>query len=204
MLRVLASVCALSLAGCGAAAGAPPSAAAEPRAIEPIEAPAVSEPVQTPQAEPPVGPAEQQAQAGVDAEPSVIDSRGATDDEQQVVRAGTVDREALVAMLDRGVARFLQRVQTRPLTAQGRFVGWRLLEFFPDDERFAGCGIGKGDTVLRVNGRSVERPESFKSVWDSLYTARELRILLLRAGRIYEVRYEIKQGVSPASAADKR
>lgn len=191
-------------AGCGGgAAGAPPSISGEPSAVEPIQAPAASEPAPT-NPEPPARQAEEPEQADVDAGPTVEEGKGANEGEAEIVRAGTVPREAMVAMLDRGIARFLQQVDTRPLTVQGRFAGWRLLEFFPGDERFAGCGVGKGDTILRVNGRSIERPESFKSVWDSLYTARELRVLLLRTGRVYEVRYEIAQGSAPSGAPGRQ
>lgn len=189
MLRVLLLGCSLLLAGCGAAAAStPPAVSAEPQAIEAIQAPVASE--QAP--EPPAPREEKPAEAGVDPGSPADEGEGVSDGEAQNVRAGKVPRDAMVAMLDRGIARFLQQVDTRPLEAEGRFVGWKLLEFFPNDDRFVGCGIEKGDTVLRVNGRSIERPESFKTVWDSLYTARELKVLLLRAGRLYEVRYEIE------------
>jgi type II secretory pathway component PulC len=118
-----------------------------------------------------------------------------------IVQAGAIPRDSLVKVLDRGIARFLQQVDTRPLVAQGRFVGWKLLAFFPGHELLGDGAVKAGDTVLRVNGRSIERPESFKTVWDSLYTARELRVLLLRQGRVYELRYAIAQGTAPEGAS---
>jgi type II secretory pathway component PulC len=48
-----------------------------------------------------------------------------------------------------------------------------------------------GDTVSRVNGRSVERPEEFKLVWDSLKGARELVLDIVREGHPSRLHYAI-------------
>jgi hypothetical protein len=207
MLRASPFYCLLILIGCGAAAGnAPLPAAGRRQAGSGAEGDAGGQAAgeqaaageQRPAGEPGQGAPEEQekAETGGEAHPGEKKDRG-KGDEAVIVQAGTVPRDSLVKVLDRGVARFLQQIDTRPLKARGRFVGWKLLAFFPGDERFADCAVKAGDTVLRVNGRSIERPESFKSVWDSLYTARELKVLLLRAGRVYELHYAIEQQIVP-------
>jgi hypothetical protein len=192
MLRVIALFSPLLLVACGAAAvQAPATSLGQEQAGSPEEPPVTEQSAgDAPAARLPSG--EGRAEAGGEARAPADDGE-AGNEEPVIVQAGTLPRDSMVEVLDRGVARFLQQVDTRPLKAHGRFVGWKLLEFFPGDERFADCAVKAGDTVLRVNGRSIERPESFKTVWDSLYTARELRVLLLRAGRVYELRFAIEQ-----------
>lgn len=199
MFRLIALISSLLLGACGAAAvQAPSTSVGQEQAENPGELPLAEQGAGA--ASDATLPAEDgQAEAGGEARVPADDSE-AGNDEPVIVQAGTLPRDSLVEVLDRGVARFLQQVDTRPLKAQGRFVGWRLLEFFPGDERFADCAVKEGDTVLRVNGRSIERPESFKTVWDSLYTALELRVLLLRAGRVYELRFAIEQQQVAANA----
>lgn len=119
------------------------------------------------------------------------------------VEAGAIPREGLRRVLQRGIARFLQQVPAEPFLARGRFVGWRITALYAGDDRFADSWIKPGDTVVRVNGLSIERPENFKTVWDSLYTARELVVLLLREGRVYQVRYAIAEQTSGAEQPAK-
>jgi hypothetical protein len=100
---------------------------------------------------------------------------------------GDIPRTTLAAVLDAGIGRFLQQVQTEPHLEQGRFVGWRLLTPIPPE----GGALRPGDTVVRVNGQSIERPEQFKNVWDSMATSSELVLDVLRGEHRGQVRYEI-------------
>lgn len=109
------------------------------------------------------------------------------------VEAGDIRRDALLAVLAQGPGRFLQRVRVKAdRDAQGRFAGWRLLELFPG-EAAAPRVIAPGDTVLRVNGQSVERPEQLKTVWDSLAMSSELVLTVRRGATQSDVRYRIVQ-----------
>ena len=107
------------------------------------------------------------------------------------INAGVISRATLRAELARGIGRFLRDVRTEPAFSRGRFVGWRVLELFPKRPEIRVQVLRPGDTVLRVNGRSVERPEEFKQVWDSLAEARELVLDIQRDTRASKLRYTI-------------
>jgi type II secretory pathway component PulC len=51
--------------------------------------------------------------------------------------------------------------------------------------------LQRGDTVMRVNGQDIERPEQFKEVWDKLAAQPELVLLVQREGRESELHYRI-------------
>jgi len=107
------------------------------------------------------------------------------------VNAGVIPRRALQAELARGIGPFLRQVRTEPALARGRFVGWRLIGMFAGRSDVNVLVLKAGDTVRRVNGRSLERPEEFKLVWDSLATASELVLDIQRDGRASKLRYTI-------------
>jgi type II secretory pathway component PulC len=108
------------------------------------------------------------------------------------VRAGSIPRAALDAELANGIGRFLRHVKTEPVFFdKGQFKGWRLLALFPKRSDIAVAVLRAGDTLLRINGRSIERPEEFKDAWDSLANAKELVLDIERDGRESKLRYTI-------------
>ena len=107
------------------------------------------------------------------------------------INAGVIPRAALQAELARGIGAFLRQVRTEPALVRGRFVGWRLLNMFPGRNDVNVLVLKLGDTVTRVNGRSVERPEEFKVIWDSLPQASELVLDIERNGRPSRLHYSI-------------
>jgi S1-C subfamily serine protease len=107
------------------------------------------------------------------------------------VDGGEISRARLLAVLSGGVGRFLQKVRAEPHLVAGRFVGWRLLSLFEGDPALQSGPLQPGDTVMRVNGQSIERPEQFKNAWDSLATESELVLQVQRAGKQSQVRYRI-------------
>lgn len=109
----------------------------------------------------------------------------------EVIEGGTIARDDLRAVLDAGIPRFLQSVRTEPHKEGNRFIGWRLLSVF-DDSSFVSGPLRIGDTVLGVNGRTIERPEQLFTVWEVLAGAPAITFQLLRAGQAYEVRYAIE------------
>ena len=138
------------------------------------------------------GQVSQDAHAELAAQPDPQVSPTAVAEPRQgdLIEAGQITRAELNAVLGAGIPRFLQQVRTEPQRDGNRFIGWRLLSIF-DDPRFAEGPLRIGDIVLGVNGRTIERPEQFFSVWESMSAAVELRLQLLRAGQAYEVRYAI-------------
>jgi hypothetical protein len=107
------------------------------------------------------------------------------------VNAGVIERRVLDAELSAGIGRFLRQVRTEPAFSKGRFLGWRVLELFPKRSDIRVQVLRPGDTVLRVNGRAVERPEEFKVVWDSLKEAHELVLDIVREGHSSRLHYAI-------------
>ncbi len=104
---------------------------------------------------------------------------------------GTIARAELDAVLDLGLGRFLQRVTTEPHLEQGRFVGHRLTEL--RTELFDGVDLRPGDTLVRVNGMPIERPEQALAAWDALRVASELTIDFLRDGQQHQLRFAIEE-----------
>ncbi|MDH5490803.1 MAG: hypothetical protein OEY14_02405 [Myxococcales bacterium] len=102
-----------------------------------------------------------------------------------------ISRASLVAVLDAGLGRFLQGVGTEPHLEGSRFVGFRLTRLYPAEEAFASLELGPGDTILRVNGQSIERPEQAMRVWEELRVASELWIEYLREDQPHELRIRI-------------
>ena len=102
-----------------------------------------------------------------------------------------IDRADLLVVLDAGVGRFLQGVETEPVLEEGRFVGFRLVSLYPQDERMARIDLRPGDVVLRVNAMPIERPEQLLRVWDGLRVASDLFIEYQRGGERRELRFRI-------------
>ena len=108
--------------------------------------------------------------------------------------AHTVTRSAVLDVLDKGIPWVLRQVETEPELANGRFVGFRLVTFFPGDGRFRGVDLRPGDVVLRINGLPIERPEHAYRVWQELRVASEIRVEVMRQGQSHEVDYSIIDG----------
>jgi hypothetical protein len=106
-------------------------------------------------------------------------------------RPGVIDRTELVTVLDAAPGIFLQHVDSQPRFRGGRFVGWKLVAFFPGDPRFAGVDLRAGDVVTRVNGNPIERPEQLMQVWQSLRTSNELVVDVEREGKPVTLRWTI-------------
>jgi type II secretory pathway component PulC len=158
----------LLIAGCGASTSQQTSTAKKP---EPAPAPATE-----------AAPAPEPAQAATAAAPATLPPS---------LEAGEIRREVLLKVLSAGPGRFLQRVKVaRVLDDKGRFAGWQIVQLFPG-EGDVSSPLVPGDTLLRVNGQSVERPEQFKSLWDSLALSSELVLTVRRAGQQSDVRYRI-------------
>jgi type II secretory pathway component PulC len=107
------------------------------------------------------------------------------------MNAGVISRAVLQGELASGIGRFLQQVRAEPNVTRGRFVGWRVITLFPNRSDIQVQVLRPGDTVKRVNGQSIERPEQFKALWDAMATASELVLDIQRDGRSSRLRYTI-------------
>lgn len=107
------------------------------------------------------------------------------------VTEGVIARAELVPVLDGGLGRFLQNVQTEPTFHQGAFVGFRIVSLFPGEPAFASLDLRPGDTVTRINGKPIERPEQAVAVWEELRTASDLIVDYRRNGEAHALRFAI-------------
>ncbi len=107
------------------------------------------------------------------------------------VSTGVITREALLPVLDGGLGRFLQNVETEPAFHKGAFVGFRILSLFPGEPEFASLDLRPGDTVTRVNDKPIERPEQAIAVWEDLRTASKLVVDYRRDGEPHALRFTI-------------
>ena len=104
---------------------------------------------------------------------------------------GEIPRGTLAGVLELGLARFLRGVLTEPHLEDGSFVGYRIMQMYPDDPRFQSLELQPGDTVTRVNGRSIERPEEAYEVWMSLRVSSELLVDFIHEGEERQIRFAI-------------
>lgn len=95
-------------------------------------------------------------------------------------------------MLDLGLGRFLQGIDTEAHLEKGRFIGFRLTRLYPDDPRFADLALRPGDTVTRINEQPIQRPSEALAVWEELRTASQLRVDYLRKGHPFNLLFEIR------------
>jgi len=107
------------------------------------------------------------------------------------VSTGVIARAELLPVLDEGLGRFLQNVQTEPSFHKGAFVGFRIVSLFPGEPAFASLDLRPGDTVTRINGKPIERPEQAIAVWEELRTASDLVVDYQRDGEAHALRFAI-------------
>ena len=166
---------AATLLGCAANAAVAP--ASQPQVAEAEAAPA---PAPTPQ--PATAPEPAQAQTAP-AKPGPL---------PESMQAGNISRADLTTVLEEGVGRFLQKLSMEAHRPRGRFEGWLLQSIFDGQPNWQqGCVLRPGDVVVRINNQSVERPEQFMAVWQSLASAGEIAIDVKRGGKGSRVRYLI-------------
>ena len=113
------------------------------------------------------------------------------------LQAGDIAREDLLQVLEAGVPKFLSQVEVRAEKQGGRFVGWRLMAV--EFESSSNTVLRPGDLVLRVNQHSLERPEQFMQVWESLQGATEIVIEIVRGDQPSEIRFTIKDEPLPVT-----
>ena len=107
------------------------------------------------------------------------------------VTSGVIARSDLIPVLDEGLGRYLQNVEAEPSFHQGVFVGFRIVSLFPGELTYASLDLRPGDTVTRVNGRSIERPEQAVAIWESLRAASDLVVHYERDGEEHALHFRI-------------
>jgi S1-C subfamily serine protease len=104
------------------------------------------------------------------------------------VRAGVLRRSALRPAIDAGVGQWLSGgVDVDRSPPRGAFQGWLVRRLYPGDPCYRDVDVRVGDVVVRINGKSIERPEQASDALASLTTAPALVVELLRAGQLRTV-----------------
>jgi len=113
------------------------------------------------------------------------------DEPYERVSRGVIARAELLPVLNEGLGRFLQNVETEPTFHKGAFVGFRIVSLFPGEPAFASLDLRPGDTVTRINGKPIERPEQAIAVWEELRTASTLVVDYRRDGDEHVLQFAI-------------
>jgi S1-C subfamily serine protease len=101
-------------------------------------------------------------------------------------RVDALDRGEVLAVLDEGLGSFLRRVEVEAVVQTGRFEGFRIVGLFPD-AYWRGVDLRPGDVVTAVNGMPIERETEAYAAFESLRSAKELRVSLVRDGEPREL-----------------
>jgi S1-C subfamily serine protease len=108
----------------------------------------------------------------------------------------SLDRSEVMETVNAGLGRFLQRVDVEPALHDGRFTGFRIVELYPE-EWWAGVDLAPGDVVTQINGMPIERETQAYAAFESLRSARELRVSFVRDGQPRELLLPIVESGSP-------
>lgn len=114
-----------------------------------------------------------------------------------VVASGTIERTALLRVLDAGPGALLRTLEVAPAFEGERFFGWRIEQIVDPNSPVLGARLAPGDVVRSINERSLARPEHVLAVWQSLRTADELRCEVWRA----RTRLALRFAITPAAGA---
>ncbi len=107
-------------------------------------------------------------------------------------RPGVLRRSAVIQTVDAGLGRWLGNVDVVRQPDKGRFKGWLLRTILSGEPCFILADLRSGDVVVRVNGKSIERPELASDVFEALRGAPGLVIDSIRAGKARAVKILIE------------
>ncbi|MDB4958049.1 MAG: hypothetical protein JWO36_5618 [Myxococcales bacterium] len=108
------------------------------------------------------------------------------------LRAGTIDRAKLVAVLDGGPGAFLRQFEVTPRMAGDRFIGWQLVQVLDHQGPLVDLDVAPGDVLLALNGKPISRPDQLQTVWDSLRTADVVVADLWRGNSKFQIEFSIE------------
>lgn len=109
----------------------------------------------------------------------------------QGLRKGTIERQKLFAVLEKGPGAFLSQVEVSAQLEGKRFVGWQLVRLLDRNGPLADVDVAPGDVLVAVNGNSVSKPEQLQTLWDSLRSANSLDAVLRRGGAKVQLAFAI-------------
>ncbi|HTM45602.1 MAG TPA: hypothetical protein VL137_11640, partial [Polyangiaceae bacterium] len=129
-----------------------------------------------------------------EAEPAVV--------KDQRPPAGTVWRDELIDTINAGLGAFLQHVEVEASLEEGHFQGFRVVQLITL-AYWENVDVQPGDVVVSVNDMPIERETEAYAAFESLRTAKEIRVNLLRDGMTHQtvIRVTEREGVVPSTVA---
>ena len=110
------------------------------------------------------------------------------------VRPGVLRRSAVDRTVRAGLGPWLHGgVVVDPAMDKKRFRGWIIRSLYPNDPCYQLVDLRPGDVVLKVNGKSIERPEAADEVFRSMSSAPALVVEFLRAGAPMKLTFQLAE-----------
>ena len=100
-------------------------------------------------------------------------------------------RGEVQAVLSRGPGALLQSVRVQPFLKNNKFLGFQILWVNSEHPRFQAPYLQVGDTILRVNGVRIRRPEDYLTAFHSLKTAEAVEFDIWRGEERLLIEYRI-------------
>ncbi len=116
-------------------------------------------------------------------------ARGETVPDKICVGEPKIVRSDLDELLAQGPAYVLAMVQSDSHKVDGRFVGFRIVSFRVDLDPC--IDLREDDVIIRVNGKSIERPEHYFEVFETLKTAHRVQFDIQRDGTFLVLTYPV-------------
>jgi type II secretory pathway component PulC len=114
------------------------------------------------------------------------------------LRAGTIARDRLIAVLDAGPGTFLRQFEVTAKMSGERFVGWELVQLVGTNANpLYDIDLVPGDVLLTINGKTIARPDQLQTIWDGLRTADTVTAQLWRG----QTRLTLEFAVEPKVTA---
>ena len=115
------------------------------------------------------------------------------------LRAGTIPRERLIAVLDQGPGAFLRQFEVTARMNGNRFIGWELVQLVGMQQNpLYDLDLAPGDVLLSINGKTIARPDQLQTVWDGLRTADTVTAQLWRGQNKLTLEWAVEPKLAPA------
>jgi type II secretory pathway component PulC len=105
-----------------------------------------------------------------------------TDDDEEAAAAAVIHRDRYEEVCREGLQKVMAWFFLKPHYSNGKFLGYELADIY--NEELQDGLLKRGDVILSVNDRSVERPEQAMTVWRELWGRNSLKIKLMRQGKV--------------------